>query len=126
MTYIEAQTIAETTPGGTAELLSARLKVGHVLGGKFWPLRKVVQVLGKPTGRPQNTLPQLWMVTVKEPTVNYPSAKDRGACQQFTDSGLQTDASLPFCLESDMIATPDKFCSAKHRSPSCSMFNEAL
>ena len=66
MTFDEAYEIAKPL-GGQAELLSARLVVGQMIGGQFFPKRKVIKILGKPTGRPERSLPKLWMVTVKEP-----------------------------------------------------------
>lgn len=64
MTFDEAQDAADSFKKGyKAELLSVYAKCGTVVGGKYFPRRRVVQVLGIPTGRPGKSLPRRWVAT---------------------------------------------------------------
>lgn len=64
MTFEEAQAKADMFGKGyKAELLSIYATCGTVVGGRYFPRRKVVQVLGLPTGRPPNQIARRWVAT---------------------------------------------------------------
>jgi hypothetical protein len=65
MTFIEAQNAADKwNKGYKAELLPSHAPCGQIIGGKYFPKRKIMEILGKPTGRPGNALPRRWVATL--------------------------------------------------------------